>query len=206
MNIHLSLLHYMRNRDENKIQAIMEQAYQMLAEQGLDGFSIQKLAKAAGVSPATIYIYFKDKEDLILQVWVAAANEMGRASLRHFDIGMSFREGLKVQWKNRLKYCLKHPDQMRMWEQIRYSPLADKANALMDPSFKKVMGDFVHKAIKNKELVDLPLEVYWSIAYAPLYTLANFHLAGRSLGAKKFSLGNRMIDDAFELVIKALTP
>ncbi|MBN8856321.1 MAG: helix-turn-helix transcriptional regulator [Sphingobacteriales bacterium] len=33
----------------------------MVVREGFDGFSMQKLARAAGVSPTTIYIYFKDK-------------------------------------------------------------------------------------------------------------------------------------------------
>jgi AcrR family transcriptional regulator len=196
----------MRIRDENKIQSIRKEALAMLVKEGFDGFSIQKLAKAAGVSPATIYIYFKDKEDLILQIWVDAANDMAKETLKNFKPGMSFSEGLKTQWKNRLNYCLKNPDQMKMWEQIRHSPLNDKALKLIDPTLREVMGDFVQRSIKKKELVKVPLEVYWSIAFAPLYTLANFHQAGQSVGGKKFTLTNRMINDTLKLVVKALTP
>jgi AcrR family transcriptional regulator len=196
----------MRIRDENKIQSIRKEALAMLVKEGFDGFSIQKLAKAAGVSPATIYIYFKDKEDLILQIWVDAANDMAKETLKNFKPGMSFSEGLKTQWKNRLNYCLKNPDQMKMWEQIRHSPLNDKALKLIDPTLREVMGDFVQRSIKKKELVKVPLEVYWSIAFAPLYTLANFHQAGQSVGGKKFTLTSRMINDTLKLVVKALTP
>ncbi len=207
MNEHsLIFVHDMRTRDENKIQSIRKEALAMLVKEGFDGFSIQKLAKAAGVSPATIYIYFKDKEDLILQIWVEAANDMSRETLKNFKPGMSFSEGLKTQWKNRLNYCLKNPDQMKMWEQIRHSPLNDKALKLIDPTLREVMGDFVQRSIKNKELVRVPLEVYWSIAFAPLYTLANFHQAGQSVGGKKFTLTSRMINDTLKLVVKALTP
>lgn len=205
MNIHLSL-YLMRTRDENKIRSIHKHALELFGKEGFDGFSIQKLAKAAGVSPATIYIYFKDKEDLILQVWVETADDMATETLKNFKPTMSFSEGLKVQWKNRLNYCLKNPDQMKMWEQIRHSPLNDKALKLMNPTLREVMGDFVHRSIKKKELVKVPLEVYWSIAFAPLYTLANFHLAGQSVGGKKFSLTSKMINDTLKLVIKALTP
>ncbi len=205
MNIHLSL-YFMRTRDENKIRSIHKHALALFGKEGFDGFSIQKLAKAAGVSPATIYIYFKDKEDLILRIWLEAADDMATETLKNFKPTMSFSEGLKVQWKNRLNYCLKNPDQMKMWEQIRHSPLNDKALKLMNPTLREVMGDFVHRSIKKKELVKVPLEVYWSVAFAPLYTLANFHLAGQSVGGKKFSLTNKLINDTLKLVIKALTP
>ncbi|HXO77347.1 MAG TPA: helix-turn-helix domain-containing protein, partial [Puia sp.] len=58
----------MRVRDESKVEAIYQQALKMIVEEGFDGLSMQKLARAAGVSPATIYIYFKDRDDLLLQL------------------------------------------------------------------------------------------------------------------------------------------
>ena len=50
----------MRTRDENKEQLVRQKALELIVNQGLEGFSMQKLAKAAAVSPATLYIYYKD--------------------------------------------------------------------------------------------------------------------------------------------------
>src|SRR5437868_9623861 len=116
MNIHLSLLP-MRTRDTNKENSIRKQAIEMVVKEGLDGFSMQKLAKAAGVSPATLYIYYKDREDLIMQLWSGAFAEMATATLKNFDPSMSFRDGLKVQWMNRARFCMKNPKQMQFMEQ-----------------------------------------------------------------------------------------
>ena len=41
----------------------------MIVKEGFDGLSMQKLAKAANVSPATIYLYFKNREDLLNQLY-----------------------------------------------------------------------------------------------------------------------------------------
>src|SRR5690348_11655773 len=100
----------MRTRDELKEQVIRQKALEMIVGEGFDGFSMQKLAKAADVSPATIYIYFKDKEDLILQLCRQEGTMMTEETLKDFTPSMSFSEGLKVQWVNRAKYCLKHPE------------------------------------------------------------------------------------------------
>ena len=51
----------MRIRDEKKESLIKQKAIEMIVKYGFDGLSMQKLAKAAKVSPATIYIYFKDR-------------------------------------------------------------------------------------------------------------------------------------------------
>ncbi len=71
----------MRTRDENKELTIREKALDMAVKDGFDGLSMQKLARAAGVSPATIYIYFKDRDDLILQLWLQEVKKMVDATL-----------------------------------------------------------------------------------------------------------------------------
>jgi len=196
----------MRTRDENKQQSIREKALEMIVQKGLDGFSMQKLAKAAGVSPATFYIYYKDKEDLIMQLWLEETKRMTEETLKNFDPTMSFREGLKVQWINRARYCMKNPEKMGFLEQLRHSALWGKSFKLVGDDFKKVMSQFVANAIKNKELVKVPVEVYWSIAFAPLYNLVKFHISGGSVGGNKFTFSEKIMMETLELVLKALKP
>jgi TetR/AcrR family transcriptional regulator, multidrug resistance operon repressor len=196
----------MRIRDNNKVTTIRRKAVEMIVQQGFDGFSMQKLAKAAGVSPATLYIYYRGREDLIMQLWMESAKEMTEATLKNFDPQMSFSEGLRVQWINRARYCLKNPGQMQFMEQLRHSPLQDKALEIMGTSFKDAMKTFVTNAIKRNELVKVQVEVYWSIAFAPLYNLVKFHLEGKSMAGNKFTLTDKTMHEALQLVIKALTP
>jgi AcrR family transcriptional regulator len=196
----------MRIRDENKERNIRDKALEMIVKQGLNGFSMQRLAKAANVSPATIYIYFKDKEDLVVQLCREAGEKMIDITLKNFEPSMSFSEGLRVQWINRVKYCMKYPNQMHFLEQLRHSPYSDKLTEMMGDKFKKTMGNFVSNAIERKELVKVPVEVYWSIAFAPLYNLVKFHMTGKSLGGKKFVLSDKIMKETFELVLKALKP
>jgi len=68
------------------------------------------------------------------------------------------------------------------------------------------MGRFIQNSIKNKELQELPFEVYWSVAFAPLYQLIKFHNQGNSYVNSSFSLTDGHMKQAFDLVIKALKP
>src|SRR5689334_17351510 len=110
----------MRSKDELKRQAIREKTIEMVVKSGLDGFSMQKLARAAGVSPATLYIYYKDREDLILQTCIEISNDLFDATIRDFDPDMHFAEGMRVQWKNRAAFFMEHPVELEFMEQIRY--------------------------------------------------------------------------------------
>jgi TetR/AcrR family transcriptional regulator, multidrug resistance operon repressor len=198
----------MRTRDENKRLAICQKALKMCVEKGFDGLSMQKLAKSAGVSPATIYIYFKDRDDLIVKVWIEEMNKMVMATLDGFDPSMRFDVGLKKQWLNRAKYCMDNPLSMHFMEQIKYSPYYVTGMKHMDTTFLQTMQRFVHNAIKRKEVVKLPVEVYWSVAFAPLYQLVRLHMTGRGMGggAEKFVLDEKIMNQTLELVLKALKP
>src|ERR1700729_949145 len=95
-----------RTRDPRKEKAICDQALAMIVKHGFDGFSMQKLARAARVSPATIYIYFQDREDLILKLYPEVSAKMFAATFANFDPAMPFNQGLKIQWINRGRYFL----------------------------------------------------------------------------------------------------
>ena len=116
----------MRTRDEAKEAAIRKKAMELIVLKGFDGLSMHKLAKSAGVSVATIYIYYKDREDLILSLCREETLRMTDATLKGFDPNMPFAEGLKNQWKNRAAFWLKNPVEAQFLERMRHSPYQEK--------------------------------------------------------------------------------
>lgn len=185
---------------------IRKKALEMVAANGFEGLSMQKLARAANVSPATIYIYFKDRDDLIYQLCKEEGEKMIAATFRDFDPEMNFAEGLRIQWRNRLRYSVENPMSGRFLDQIRHTPPYE---AYFNGSgvFPKVMGAFIKNAIARGEVVALPKEVYWSIAFAPLYQLIKFHMTGKGLpGTEVFVFDDNKFELALGLVLKALTP
>ncbi|MGV3508924.1 MAG: TetR/AcrR family transcriptional regulator [Sphingobacteriaceae bacterium] len=196
----------MRIRDENKEQAICEKAIEMVVAKGFDGLSMQKLAKEANVSPATIYIYFKDREDLILQLCMRESQKMVEATFEDFNTEMDFVEGMRLQWKNRAAYWLKNPFSAQFLEQAKHTNYGEQAFEYTKSQFASAMGKFLRKAVKNGEVVELTTEVFWATAFSPLYTLIKFHLAGKGMAQRPFVLDDNILDQTLKLVIKALTP
>ncbi|MEO3408028.1 TetR/AcrR family transcriptional regulator [Mucilaginibacter sp. CAU 1740] len=196
----------MRPRDEYKEQQIRQKGIEMIVKEGLDGFGINKLAKAAGVSPATIYIYYKDKEELITRLCIDVADKMMGFSLQNFSPQMDFAEGLKVQWDNRLNYFLQHPLDMEFIEIMRYTNFYEKVSQMLTNNFGAILGQFMRNAEEKGQLVPLPFEVYWSVAYAPLYQLIKFHMQGNSYINSSFTLDDKLMDKTLKLVLKALKP
>lgn len=196
----------MRTRNEIKEQQVRQKALELIVSQGFEGFSMQKLAKAAEVSPATLYIYYKDKEDLITSIGIEIGQKFSENILKDFDPNLPFAEGMRIQWRNRAKYAIENKLETEFYEQIRSSSFREKVMESFVEDFKSSMGHFVKNAIKNKELNPMPLEVFWSVAYSPLYNLIRFHNEGRSMGGKPFTFSEEIMNQTLDLVLKALKP
>ena len=193
----------MRTKDENKEQAIREKAIEMIVKEGFEGLSMQKLAKEANVSPATIYLYFKNKEDMLNQLYMGIEQLFSDEILKDFNPEMSLEEGMWIQWKNRFAYSRKYPYNFSFMEQFRSSPLINHKDIKESP-FKEAMAKFFMNALKRNEMKELPLEIFWSIGYGPLYSLIRFDRAEKSMMGKKFEFNEKKMRQAFDLVMKAL--
>jgi TetR/AcrR family transcriptional repressor of multidrug resistance operon len=85
----------MRLRDNLKEDMVRGEAIKMLATEGFDGFSMNKLAKVSNVSVATLYIYYKDKDTLLKQIGTDIGRSFMQNTLKDFSAKMPFAEGLK---------------------------------------------------------------------------------------------------------------
>jgi TetR/AcrR family transcriptional regulator, multidrug resistance operon repressor len=196
----------MRTRNTEKEALVKEKAIELLVQQGFDGFSMNKLAKASGISVATLYIYYQDKDDLIKKIGIEIGEGFFQGALKNFSPDMAFAEGLRLQWENRIAYTMGNKKAMQCWESLRHSPHNEYILEHVKANFKEVLGKFIRNAIQNGQLVQLPFEVFWSIAYGPLYTLLKFESEGKSVGGSPFTLTEEIKEAAFKTVIKALTP
>ena len=105
----------MRTRNADKQELVKRKSIEMVVKDGLEGFSVNKLAKACGISVATLYIYYKDKDDLIAEVAKEEAERMSEMVLRNFDPEAPFAEGLRLQWQNRAKHMMENPLTVMFW-------------------------------------------------------------------------------------------
>ena len=56
-------------RDKPKYKQIVDAAVIVIAENGYHQAQVSKIAKEAGVADGTIYLYFKNKEDILISVF-----------------------------------------------------------------------------------------------------------------------------------------
>jgi len=196
----------MRPRDPIKAENIRRKALEILVKEGLDGFSMQKLARAAKVSPATLYIHYQDRDDLLFQLYREQMEALGATVLEGFDPGAPFAEGLAVQWRNRIRFYRTHPLEWCFLKQVMHSSLHELYLERAGRPIQEPMGRFVTQAVERGDLTDFgvgaewrtqyPYEAFWALAFAPLYALLD----------KGVDPDSPMLAATFQRVLRALKP
>ncbi|CAA9194940.1 hypothetical protein FLA105534_00389 [Flavobacterium bizetiae] len=198
----------MRIRDVDKEKLVIATAIDQIVQDGFQGFSMNKLAKACSISVGTLYIYYKDKDDLIQKIGAVIALKFFTGTVKDFSPKMSFEEGLWKQWENRAAFTMKYPKEVAFFEIVKHSPhsevILDSIQEFAD--FRMIMKEFIDNGLRNNELVPMTFEAFWAVAYGPLYTLLNLHTEGKSMGGKPFTLTKEIMKEAFSRTIKALKP
>jgi len=59
----------MRDKNNDKYQRILEASVNVFADHGFHQSTVSQIAKKAGVADGTIYLYFKNKEDILVQIF-----------------------------------------------------------------------------------------------------------------------------------------
>jgi len=75
---------------------ITEAAAALFARKGYHGTTIEEIAAAAGYSPAAIYKYFRNKEDLFSSLWNATADQLQGIFEQSASLDLEFP--LRLRW------------------------------------------------------------------------------------------------------------
>jgi TetR/AcrR family transcriptional repressor of multidrug resistance operon len=193
----------MRTRNVDKENLVKQKCIELIVKEGLEGFSMNKLAKACKISVNTLYIYYKDRDDLIIKIACQEGKLMSDTMTSEFDCDAGLEDGLRVQWKIRYKYLIDKPLLTSFFEQLQSSSYQHHFTQAIS-GYKDTVSRFMQNAIDREEIDNLPLEIYWAIAFAPLYTLITFHHKGQSPAGEPFKMNDKLLWKTFDLVVKAL--
>src|SRR6195256_2598423 len=81
---HSTPLHLVGDEDSSKRRQILDGARKVFMDLGFDGASMGEIARSAGVSKGTLYVYFADKNRLFEAIVEEEAFEQGKVAF-NFD-------------------------------------------------------------------------------------------------------------------------
>ena len=168
----------MRNKDEKKEKAIYDAAISLITANGFADTSMSKIAKAADVSPATIYVYFENKEDMLNKTYTHVKREMGNALAKDLKPELSVEQAFKVIWNNFYQYAVKNSVKFAFTEQFANSPIVDKVRKEEGMSYFLPLFEWFERGKKEKIFKNLSLEIFMAVGFAPLIGLVKQHFCG----------------------------
>ncbi len=163
----------MRVKDEIKQDAIIEATVALVNEIGFAASSVSKIAKRANVSPATIYIYYDNKEDLLVSTYVKIKSCLADALMGDFDTNAPVRDTLLNAGNNLFNYITDHRELFYFTEQFANSPFNNAGvKNQVEAAFSPMM-DLLQMGIDQKIIKDVPFELLLAHLFYPIFNLAN---------------------------------
>tara|TARA_E500000331_G_scaffold329177_1_gene349511 strand:+ start:1252 stop:1845 length:594 start_codon:yes stop_codon:yes gene_type:complete len=193
-----------RPRDQQKREAIVEATIKLVSEVGFVDASVAKIAKVANVSPATIYVYYKNKEDLLISIFVEIHGQKASAAMEGFDESSPLKEMFRKIWDNSFKFIAEKRDRMQYHAQFLNSPYSDlvsdtKASDILRPFLAALECGAREKVIKS---VDENILVSVMFSAIPVLSGAMPAISGST--SEKIDAMQKNIETAFEMAWDAI--
>jgi len=188
----------MRIKDLHKQDAIIEATVELVNEIGFVSSSVSKIAKKANVSPATLYIYYKNKEDLLVSTYIEIKKKMSKALLKNFDANLPFRDILEIFWKNGFAFVSQNRELYQYSEQFSNSPYSDlvdheKLEKHFEPFIK-----ILQKGIEQKVIKNVPFDILATFIFYPVMIMSNSKIC------RTLEMNDETIESAFNLAWDAI--
>ena len=172
----------MKPRDDKKIELVHKATLRLVNQKGLAGVTMGEIAKEADIATGTLYIYFKNKTELINSLFTACRNASAAVYFKNYDASKPFKTGLKTIWLNLLNYRIKNFEESLFVDQCYHSPFITETTReitkkLFKPLFSLMEAGKKQRLVKNEDTILL----LTFMAGAINETVKHAHYAGRKL-------------------------
>ncbi|KFF04090.1 TetR/AcrR family transcriptional regulator [Flavobacterium reichenbachii] len=192
----------MRPLDPDKREKILNSVFVLTGKQGLASVTVSGISKTAGIATGTLYIYFKNKEEIVQLAYAAVEDKMTQAMYRDFDINIPIKQSLKQIYINMLNYRLKNYDETVFIDQYQQS-------GYIQLNFSKQLAEYEKQ---NKPLYDLLQKGQQEgiiKALDAIILISFFDGAVRSCSTgiiqKLFPLSQQLLDDCFDMIWRGMS-
>jgi AcrR family transcriptional regulator len=187
-----------RTKDEEKQEALFEATVKVVNQIGFASSSVSKIAKEASVSPATLYVYYENKDDLLISTYLNIKRKLSGSVFKDIDDTLPLRDVFRKVWFNLCQFTVEHADYFQFSEQFGNSPIYDQVNHKEIDRMFRPMSALVQKGIKLKIIKDVNLDIISAFIFYPVIILANPRLC------KNFLMTDEHVENSFQLAWDAI--
>src|SRR3954452_12956222 len=104
---------------EFRVQSIQEAAIRVISRKGMAAATMQEIAEEAGVAKGTIYLYFRDREELVEKTFETAIGELHKRLDAALDSDGTFEERLRAVMTAQLAFFNENREFFRLYHSLR---------------------------------------------------------------------------------------
>jgi len=163
----------MRTKDDQKKEALFKATVKLVNEIGFASSSVSKIAKEANVSPSTIYVFFENKEDLLVSTYLEIKYNLAAALLDNFDDSLPIRDIIKSAWFSIFKFVsnnLEAYDYIEQFANSPYSSLMDKG--ALEKEYLPLIN-VLTRGVEQKIIKNVDMNILSAFLFNPISRLAN---------------------------------
>ncbi len=104
---------------EFRIQTIQDAAMRVIARKGKDAATMQEIAEEAGVAKGTIYLYFRDRDELVAKTFETAITLLIERVEKAMEGDKSLEEKLRAAMTAKLEFFRENREFFRLYISLR---------------------------------------------------------------------------------------
>ncbi|MCB8815239.1 TetR/AcrR family transcriptional regulator [Desulfosporosinus shakirovi] len=185
----------MRRKDDEKQRCIKIAVVQLILEEGFQGTSISKIAKAAGVSPATVYIYYENKETMLREIYLEYSEDAIQYLLQCLSPNMVGEEIIAELIRRYYFFIIENKEVFHFIEQFSTCPvLQGSCGSMKGPAdLNQLLTDLKKQQILN----NFNNDNLYAILFAPVKMIAVKSCESESMAMER-------LDELIYIIQKAL--
>ncbi len=185
----------MRRKDDEKQKSIKEAVVQLVLEEGFQGASISKIAKASGVSPATVYIYYENKDAMLREIYEEYAEDIFHYLLLRVSANMAGEAVIDELMRRYYFYIIENREVFHFIEQYSSCPILHRSCGVMKgpEDLDQLLTDLKSREILN----NFNNDNLYGILFSSVKTIA-----AKTYDSKKIATDR--LDELIYIIQKAL--
>lgn len=155
----------MRIKDQSKTEAIFKATLTLVKERGLAGINMSDISKAASIGTGTLYIYFKNKDELIKALFLQCRQQSVLCYFAGVEAGMPFKERMRRVFSNIIGYKTAYFEVSAFLEQSYHSPFVSAADLKKKEKALRPLFDLIKEGIEARTLKEVDMDVLVSYMF-----------------------------------------
>tara|TARA_R110002050_G_scaffold250623_7_gene388662 strand:- start:2786 stop:3358 length:573 start_codon:yes stop_codon:yes gene_type:complete len=188
----------MKEKITDKKRALLNATLTLVNDHGFHDAPMSKIAKLAGVAPATIYLYFENKQDLINNLYLEVKASFSDCAFKGYDNTMPVKIGFEIIWYNIADYKLNLVNEAAFLSQCDNTPMIDEEIRKEGLKHLQPLLDLWEQG--KKEGIIKPLSIFVLYAYT-IYPLT-FLMAMQERDL--YTLNKKVLGETFQVAWDAI--